>query len=271
MTVEFSSMETRSLVGIDIIGHIQETTSGSKYIVAIPDHLSKWSEAAAIPDKSAKSVAQFFYYVVCRLGCMDNLISDQGREFVNKVIDMLMDCFETDHRITSAYHPQSNGQREHDNRTLKAALSKLISDQADDWDQYIPGILFAYHTSVHASTKCTPFEVMYGRTAKLPIDLKSADESDVAPLPDSASPDVLQTLHTIRKDIFSTVSNNIASAQSYQKESYERRHESNKEIITGPQSTSKTVYVSTRWDQSWSLAGLVHIMLWSPSAKAVSS
>ena len=60
-----------SLVGIDIIGPLQETTSGNKYIVAITDHFSKWSEAAAIPDKSA--VAQFLYSVVCRLGCMDRL------------------------------------------------------------------------------------------------------------------------------------------------------------------------------------------------------
>ncbi|KAG7165828.1 pol Retrovirus-related Pol polyprotein from transposon-like 9, partial [Homarus americanus] len=222
-----------SLVGIDIIGPLQETTSGNKYIVAITDHFSKWSEAAAIPDKSAKSVAQFLYSVVCRLGCMDSLISDQGREFVNKVIDLLMDRFQTDHRIASAYHPQPNGQRERDNRTLKAALGKLVNDQADVWDQYIPGILFAYHTSIHASTKCTPFKVMYARTAKLPIDLKSADESDAAPLPDSASPDVQQTLHIIRKDLCSAVSSNIASAQSRQKENYDRHHESNKEIITG--------------------------------------
>ena len=160
-----------SLVGIYIIGPLQETTIGNKYIVAITDYFSKWSEAAALPDKRAKSVAQFLYSVVCRLGCMDSLISDQGCEFVNKVIDNLMDRFQTDHRIASAYHPQSNGQRERDNRTLKAALIKLVNDQANDWDQYIPDILFAYHTSIHALMKCTPFEVMYGRTAKLPIDL----------------------------------------------------------------------------------------------------
>ena len=138
-----------SLVGIDIIGPLQETTSGNKCIIAITDHFSKWSEAAAIPDKSAKSVAQFLSSVVCRLGCMDSLTSDQGCEFINKVIDNLIDHFQTDHRITSAYHPQSNGQRECDNRTLKTALIKLVNDQANDWDQYIPGILFAYHTSIH--------------------------------------------------------------------------------------------------------------------------
>ena len=81
--------KTWSLVGIDIIGPLQETTSGNKYIVAITDHFSKWSEAAAIPDKSVRSVAQFLYSVVCRLGCMDSLISDQGREFVTKLLTIL--------------------------------------------------------------------------------------------------------------------------------------------------------------------------------------
>ena len=77
------------------------------------------------------------------------ITSDQGREFVKKVIDNLMDHFQTDHCIALAYHPQSNGQRERDNRTLKAALITLVHDQANDWDQYISGILFAYHTSIH--------------------------------------------------------------------------------------------------------------------------
>ena len=123
---------------------------------------------------TAKCVADFLYYVVCRLGC--TLISDQGREFVNKVIDFLLESLQTEHRISSAYHPQTNGQRERDNRTLKSASSKLVNDQCDDWDIHIPGVLCAYHTSKHALTNCTPFQVMYDRIAKLPIDIsKSRD------------------------------------------------------------------------------------------------
>ncbi len=117
-----------SLVGIDMIGPLQETSNGNKYIVAATDHFSKWTEAAAVPDKSAKSVANFLYSIVCRHGCMETLISDQGREFVNSIIDCLMEHFQTDHCISSAYHPQTNGQRERDNRTLKESLSKLVND-----------------------------------------------------------------------------------------------------------------------------------------------
>ena len=165
-----------SLVGIDIIGPLPETKNGNKYIVAATDHFTKWSEAAAIPDKSCLSVAQFIYSSICKLGCMDTVITDQGREFNNELNDKLLDLFQSEHRITSAYHPQTNGQRARDNRTLKDALSKVSNEKGDDWDEYIQGILFAYSTSIHASIKITPFKAMYHRDAKLPLDPKQPED-----------------------------------------------------------------------------------------------
>ena len=73
-------------------------------------------------------IPDFLYTTVYRLGCMDTLISDKGREFVNSVVDHLLERMSTEHRISSAYHPQTNGQRERDNRTLKEALAKLVND-----------------------------------------------------------------------------------------------------------------------------------------------
>ena len=225
-----------SLVGIDIIGPLQESAHGNKYIVAMSDHFSKWSEASAIPNKTAKCVADFLYSVVCRLGCMDTLISDQGREFVNKVIDFLLESLQTEHRISSAYHPQTNGQRERDNRTLKSALSKLVNDQCDDWDIHIPGVLFAYHTSKHASTNCTPFQVMYGRIAKLPIDIS---ESDICMKSgEHVNPEILDTLENIHEEINSKVNDNIVIAQKRQKHNYDKRHSNNLRVSLG-----NTVYI----------------------------
>ena len=57
-----------SLVGIDIIGPLQESASGNKYIVAVSDHFSKWSEASAIPNKTAKCVANFSTLLFVDLG-----------------------------------------------------------------------------------------------------------------------------------------------------------------------------------------------------------
>jgi len=69
----------------------------------------------------------------------------------------------TNRRISSTYHPQTNGLVERFNQTIQCALLKLVKKEHNDWDQYIDGVLFGYRTAVQKSTKKTPFEVMYLR------------------------------------------------------------------------------------------------------------
>ena len=92
---------------------------------------------------------------------MGTLIRDQGPEFVNSVVDLPLERMLTEHRISLDYHPQTNGQRERDNRTPKEALAKLLNDECNNWDTLIPRVLLAYHSSEQVSTKISPFEVMY--------------------------------------------------------------------------------------------------------------
>ena len=98
-----------------------------------------------------------------RYGCTEIVISDQGREFVNRVTQDLFTLTKTSHRISTAYHPQTNGLVERFNQTIQRALLKLVKKEQDDWDLYIDGVLFGYRTSIQKSTKKTPFEVMYLR------------------------------------------------------------------------------------------------------------
>ena len=72
-------------VGMDLVGPLNETPRGNKYIVTLTDYFTKWVEAAPLPDKSAASVAQFIYSVMCRYGHPEVLSTDQGREFVNEL------------------------------------------------------------------------------------------------------------------------------------------------------------------------------------------
>ena len=91
-----------------------------KHLVVCIDYFSKWSEAKPIKDKSASTVAQFLYEVICPHGCMKIQINDQGREFVNDVSKVLHNM------IGSTYHPQSNGVCEQQNRTIKDSLVKVL-------------------------------------------------------------------------------------------------------------------------------------------------
>ena len=69
----------------------------------------------------------------------------------------------TEHRITSAYYPQTNGLTERFNQTLQTALMKMVNEEQNDWDKHLPAVLFAYRTSQQRAIKMTAFEVMYCR------------------------------------------------------------------------------------------------------------
>ena len=113
-------------VGVDIC-NLPET-DGYCHVIVLIDYFSKWSEAKPTKDKSAPTVAQFLYEVMCRHGCFDVQINDQGREFVNQVCDELHKLTAVEQRVTSAYHPQANGLVECQNRTIKNSVVKIAKD-----------------------------------------------------------------------------------------------------------------------------------------------
>ena len=105
-----------------------------KYVVVAIDYFSKWSEARALPDKSAVSVARFLYDdIICRHGCPLIHITDQGREFTNALVSELFKLTGTQQRVTTAYHPQANGLVERQNRTIKNCLLKVLQDNVEKW------------------------------------------------------------------------------------------------------------------------------------------
>jgi len=119
------------------------------------------------------------------------------------------------HRVSSAYHPQSNGLDERLNQTLKASLQKLVNDKQDDWDDLIDEVLFAYRTSRQNTTKFTPFFIMNNREAKLPIEASLCASKEVVV---SNNIDEKIAMFVERKNQFHhQVKDNIKKAQENQK------------------------------------------------------
>ena len=98
-------------------------------------------------------------------------INDQGREFVNEISKALHKKTGTEQCITSAYHPQSNGLCERQNWNIKDSLVKVLDENPRDWPYMIEGVLFAHRVSRHASTKFSPFFLLYNWKPILPIDI----------------------------------------------------------------------------------------------------
>ena len=162
--------EVMKQIGIDLC--TLPEVDGLKHLIVCIDYFSKWSEAKAVKDKSAPTVAKFLYEIICRHGCMRIQINDQRKEFVIEVSENLHEMTGTEQRITSAYHPQSNGLCERQNCTIKDSLVKVLEEKPKEWPNIIDGILFAHRVSIHYSIKYSPFFLMYNRHPILPIDIK---------------------------------------------------------------------------------------------------
>src|SRR6185312_12770389 len=156
-------------IGIDLVGPLPITTRTNHYIIIATNYLTRWPEAKAVPNTGANTLAQFiFEKIICRHRTPKIILSDQGRNFISETIRVLCEKFLIRHKFSSPYHPQTNGMVERLNRTLCEFLAKVKGD--DDWDLHIPAVLLAYRTKKHATTGYTPFQLVYGRQAILPIE-----------------------------------------------------------------------------------------------------
>ena len=124
-------------------------------------------------------------------------INDQGKEFVNEVSKNLHEMTGTEQRVTFAYHSQSNGLCERQNRTIKDSLVKVLEEKPKEWPIIIEGIFFAHSLSVHYSTKYSPFFLMYNRHPVLPIDIKYDLIDDTANNDSESDPFDIETFQAL--------------------------------------------------------------------------
>ena len=159
-------------MAMDVMGPLPVTSSGNKYILVVADYFSKWIELIPCPNITAATVASKLMDVVfCRYGVPEMLHSDQGSNFESKLIAKLCGLLGIRKTRTTPYHPQSDGMVERANKTIQVALKCYLDKEGDCWDQRLKIVQLAYNTSVHSSTGFTPYFVLFGREATLPLDL----------------------------------------------------------------------------------------------------
>ena len=157
---------------IDCIGPLPTTVTGNKYIVLATDSLTKWPVAEATPDIKAQTIAKvIFDRVVTVYRTPRTLLSDRGSNFLGAIIRHLCDALGTRKINTSSYHPATNGQNERLNRVLYNSLSAVVSQKADNWDEFLQASLFAYRITPSAeTTNASPYQLLFGQQPTLPID-----------------------------------------------------------------------------------------------------
>uniref|UniRef100_A0A3B5QEI9 Integrase catalytic domain-containing protein n=1 Tax=Xiphophorus maculatus TaxID=8083 RepID=A0A3B5QEI9_XIPMA len=165
--------------GVDFVGPLPRTQSGNAYLLVFVDYFSKWIDV------------KFLSEIFARHGSPNYLISDRGSPFVSELFEHTVSALGSTHRLTTAYHPQTNAT-ERVNRTLKTAIRAYVSDKHTAWDRFLPQICFALRTAPHDSTGLSPSMMLYGRELDTPLDLIVQPSCDGLDDPDVQYPETLR-------------------------------------------------------------------------------
>jgi len=209
------------VVVIDYMGPLPVSATGNRYIIVLADHFSKWVEAAAVPTADATTTADFLIrHAICRFGTPAVLVSDRGSHFTAAVVSSLCRLLGVDRRTSTAYHPQTQGLVERFNATLADMMAKLTSTDQHDWDAHLPQLVWAYNTSIHASTGLTPFETLFG-TAPVSVLDAALQPPRTPPTP---LPDYVHQLQQRLVRVYDLVRDHAAVAADRHAAAYNRRH-----------------------------------------------
>ena len=145
-------------IAIDLVTECETSTSGNKHILTIINHLTGWPEAFPIPDKSADTIVSTFInkYLPVHM-CLRYILSDNGTEFRNNLMDQVLKQLGIEQIFSAPYHPQSNGKLEVFHKYLKPTLKNLCEKDPSNWDKYLNQVLASYRVTPNLATAEMPF------------------------------------------------------------------------------------------------------------------
>lgn len=111
--------------------------------------------------------------------------SDLGRQFESQLFQELCTLLHIQKSRTAPYHPQSDGMVERFNKTLATMLSAYVNEHHTNWDEYLPYVMQAYRSAVHATTCYTPNSLMLSREVSTPLDLMCKLPGNIRVIPRS--------------------------------------------------------------------------------------
>lgn len=157
-----------------------------------------------------------------RVGVPNEIVTDQYTNFLSLLLKQVYSLLGIKGIKTTPYHPQTDGLVEHFNRTLKTMLHRFISQSGKDWDEWLPYLLFAYREVPQASTGFSPFELLFGRQVRGPLDLLKELWEGPEDNKQSVALYVIQ-MHERLEQMSALAQQNMESAQKKQKTWYDKK------------------------------------------------
>ena len=164
--------EPFSRIGIDLIGPIIPVSNrGHKYVLTLIDYATRFPEAVPLKNIDTLTIAESLVEIFSRVGVPKEIVSDNGQQFKSNLMSEIHRLLNIKAIYTSPYHACTNGAVERLNGVLKAMIKKLCADHPKDWDRFIPAVLFSYREIPNDSLKFSPFELLYGRNVRGPLNI----------------------------------------------------------------------------------------------------
>jgi transposase InsO family protein len=200
---------------MDFIMPLPMTDQGHDALLVIVDRLSRYTILIpTVTTITAVDTAHLFYdHIFRHFGMPTSIVSDRDVRFTSMFWQELFDCLGTNLRLSSAYHPQTNGLTERTNRTIEQLLRNLINPDLTDWDQHLSSIQFCINSTENASTKISPMHLLYGHEPRQPTSLIHTTDSPL--------PTVSKFLNS-RQQMLQEAKSKLASAQLQQKQSADK-------------------------------------------------
>jgi hypothetical protein len=192
-------------------------SSGHNAILVVVDRFSKMSHFIPCSDTiTAKELSSLFLQNIFRLhGLPKYIVSDRGPGFTSKFWKELLKQLNVKSNLSTAFHPQTDGQTERINSVLEQYLRIYVNYQQDNWSSLLPFAEFSYNNAEQSSTKKSPFFSNYGYHPTLHFNQVVSQSSSVP-----ASDDLIQQLKSLHEEIKSEVS----LAQQQQAIYYNQHH-----------------------------------------------
>ncbi|KAI3818361.1 hypothetical protein L1987_12166 [Smallanthus sonchifolius] len=202
-------------LAMDFITKLPRTSSGHDSIWIIIDRLTKSAHFFPIrEDYRVEKLARIYIdEIVSRHGIPLNIISDRDSRFTSRFWQSLQSALGTRLDLSTAYHPQTDGQTERTIQTLEDMLRACVIDFGGNWNSHLPLIEFSYNNSYHTSINMAPFEALYGRKCRSPICWNEIGEAQIT------GPQLIQET----TDKISLIRDNIRVARSRQKSYADKR------------------------------------------------
>ncbi|GJV37056.1 putative reverse transcriptase domain-containing protein [Tanacetum coccineum] len=156
---------------MDFVTKLPRTSSGHDTIWVIMDRLTKSAYFLPIREdyKMDRLVRLYLNEIVARHGVPISIISNRDSRLTSRFWQSMKEALGTRLDMSTAYHPQTDGQSERTIQTLEDMLRACVLDFWGSWDVHLPLVEFSYNNSYHSSVRCAPFEALYGRKCRSPI------------------------------------------------------------------------------------------------------